>query len=225
MRLNVCWASLRFARLEVGAPELHEDRVDGHRAVRALRQVLEGADRLIVLATARLGFCKAKPGRLAVQAVVTRLGNHILVHLRRLGGVAERHLRGRLEVAREYAGVSRRIGVGGGLEEREGCLRSVGLGQETRAGAGCARSDWRPDARVGHGHRVSQHRVGSPLDPLAPGEIADRNRADDDDRDHSDGHLAPAALDHFARLPGPGLELVFLQVTPFGSFHILRPPV
>jgi hypothetical protein len=64
--------------------------------------------------------------------------------------------------------------------------------------------------------------MGCALNSVAPGEVPERDSAHDGDDSHGDGRFAPAALDHFTRLPGPGLEFVFLQVTPFGSLHIWK---
>ena len=57
---------------------------------------------------------------------------------------------------------------------------------------------------------------------LAPAKVARGDRGHNE-QEHDDGRrFAPTRVDRLARMTREGPELVFLQVTPFGSFHRIR---
>ncbi len=77
----------------------------------------------------------------------------------------------------------------------------------------------RTDPCVLHRHRFGEQCVRFALHVLVPAEVAHgRDGDDDDDRDDDAGFTRPR-VDRLARPPGKRLDLVFLQMVPFGSFH------
>src|ERR1051325_6331335 len=62
----------RLAGFQIGATELHQDAVDRQRTVFALRHVLEGVDRLLVLTLTRLRFRETETRHLPVDAAAAR---------------------------------------------------------------------------------------------------------------------------------------------------------
>ena len=148
------------------------------------------------------------------------LVDHLLVRRRRLRRVAERHERRGLLIARVNARVGRRIGIGGGLELGERGLGALALGRKRQAAGGGAGCSGRADARGLHRDRFGEQRVRPTLHAFAPDEIANRDDGHDGHDSDDGGRFPLARLERLARLPRDVLELVFLEMMPFRSFHV-----
>jgi hypothetical protein len=62
--------------------------------------------------------------------------------------------------------------------------------------------------------------VRAVLDHFAPGEVADRHRRDDRNRNQNIGSFLLFGLVGFPRAFREGTKLVFFQVMSFSSFHV-----
>jgi hypothetical protein len=162
----------RLARVEIGASQLHQDAVDGQRTIAVLGQAFVRVDRRLVLTVAGLGFRETELRHLPVQPGAGLIDDPLISGCRFLG-VADRHERCGLAVARELAGVARRVLIRDRLELRRRRFELLALGRKAEAGgrrAGCGRGT---DSRLAHDDGVGEQRSGAPFHTRTPREVAD----------------------------------------------------